>query len=356
MKPTKKKKTTDIRPEEAMKQLQKIFKERGTKALEMARKEILQEKIECKEAREALTYFMTEYWNDLARPTLLSLACEAVGGDPELTTPIAVPMILISGALDIHDDIIDQSKTKNGRLTVYGKFGKDIALLVGDALLFKGLTLLNKATQKGISQEKMRKIVTIIKNMFFELGDAEALELQLRGRKDYSPEKYIHVVRKKAADVEAHTRISAILGDGSEKEIEALSEYGRLLGMLIILRDDWIDMVDFKESVHRIKRECLPLPLLYALKNPNTMSKISSILTKKKMTKKDAEAILRTIYNAGVFRQYENFTKKLAQDALSTLTFTKTTEYLRLFTRAMVPQINRTAEFLVKPTKPLKAS
>ena len=340
-----------------MKQLQKIFRKRGSKALKIARKEVLKEKIECKEAREALTYFMTEYWHDLARPTLLSLACEVVGGDPELTTPIAVPMILISGAIDIHDDIIDQSKIKNERPTVYGKFGKDIALLVGDALLFKGLILLNKATQKGISKEKMRKIIDTIKNMFFELGDAEALELQFRGRKDFSPEEYIRIVRKKAADVEAHTRISAILGGGSKKEVEALSEYGRLLGMLIILRDDWIDMLDFEESVHRIKRECLPLPLLYALKNPRIRSEIDSILAKKKIAKKDAEAILRLVYNTGGFRQYENLTKGLAENALSTLSSIKfETQSLTLLIQTMLPQINRTAEFLTRTTKALQES
>ncbi|MFX0203169.1 MAG: hypothetical protein ACFFCW_44255, partial [Candidatus Hodarchaeota archaeon] len=58
----------------------KLFEERGAKALEIARKEILSERIECKEISDALTYFMTKYWLDTARPTLLSLACEAVGG------------------------------------------------------------------------------------------------------------------------------------------------------------------------------------------------------------------------------------------------------------------------------------
>ncbi len=260
-------------------------------------------------------------------------------------------MTLISGAIDIHDDIIDQSKTKGERPTVYGKFGKDIALLVGDALLFKGLTLLNEATQKGISQEKMRRIISIIKDMFFELGDAEALELQYRGRKDFSPEEYIHVVRKKAADVEAHTRISAILGGGSEKEIEALSEYGRLLGMLIILRDDWIDMLDFEESVHRINKECLPLPLLYALKNPKTRSKIGPILAKKKVAKKDAEAILGIIYNNEGFWQFENFTRRLAENAFSKLSLMKfDARNLELLIQAMIPQVNRTAAFLAKTT------
>jgi len=207
----KKKQSTEITPEETIEQLQKIFKEKGSRALEMARKEILQEKIECKEARKALTYFMTEYWQDRARPTLLSLVCEAVGGDPELTTPIAVSMILISGALDMHDDIIDRSETKDGRSTVFGKFGKDIALLVGDALLFKGLALLSQAQEDGVPAEKIQSIIDIVQRMFFELGDAEALELQLRGRLDISPRKYLQIVRKKAADVEAHTRIGAII-------------------------------------------------------------------------------------------------------------------------------------------------
>ena len=304
-----------VNPEEAMKQIQKIFKNRGTKALEMARKEILQEKIECKEVKEALTYFMTQYWHDLARPSLLSLVCEAVGGDPELTTPIAIPMTLISGAIDIHDDIIDQSKRKYGRPTIYGKYGKDVALLVGDALLFKGLTLLNKATENGISPEKMRIIIDIVKNMFFELGDAEALELQFRGNLDVSPEEYLRVVRKKAADVEAHTRIGGVLGDGSEGEIEALGKYGRLLGMLIILRDDWIDIMDSEEIRNRIKKESIPLPLIFALQSPNIKEKIEPILKKNLITKKDAEEIFTIIYTRDNHAQYKNLMRSIEDEA-----------------------------------------
>jgi geranylgeranyl pyrophosphate synthase len=357
VKASNEKRRAEISPEEAMERLQKIFKERGSKPLEMARNEILREKIESAEAREALTYFMTEYWNDLARPTLLSLACEATGGNPELTTPIAVPMTLISGAIDIHDDIIDESKTKDNRPTVYGKFGKEIALLAGDALLFKGLTLLNTSSQKSIPEERMSKIVDTVKTMFFELGDAEALELRLRKDREVSPEEYIRVVRKKAADVEAHTRISAIIGGGSEEEIEALSKYGRLLGMLVILRDDWIDMMDFEESVHRITRESLPLPLLHALKNPKIKHKLSNILAKKKIGKKDAKAVLSIIYNAKGFQQYEDFTKELARNAFTTLSPIRIgRQNLKLIIQAMLPQIERTAEFVAKTTNLSKAT
>jgi len=336
-------KCTTNKQENVTEQVQKLLRERGSKALEEARKTILQEEVECKEVREALTYFMNEYWQDLARPTLLSIACEAVGGDPDVTTPIAVPMILISGAIDIHDDIIDQSKVKESRPTVLGKFGKDIALLVGDALLFKGLTLLHEAVEKGVPAEKLPLIINIIKRTFFELGDAEALELQFRGRLDITPEEYLHVVRKKAADVEAHTRISAILGGGSKREIEALGEYGRLLGILIILRDDWIDIIYPEEIKSRIKNECLPIPMLYSLQNPEVKSKISPILQKKTLEKKDIQNILKIVYDTGGIKQLQRLIRKVALDANSKLPYVRyDTQYLKILVLDMLQPIQQT--------------
>jgi geranylgeranyl diphosphate synthase type I len=336
MKTTKKKRdNSETSPEKAMKQLQKLFKERGTKALEIAREEILKEKFESKQVKDALTYFMLQYWHDLARPTLLSLTCEAVGGDLEKTLPIAVPMILISGAIDIHDDIIDQSEIKDGRLTVYGKFGKDVALIVGDILLFKGHTLLQQAVENGISVREFPKIAGIIQKLFFELADAEALEFQFRGRLEVKPEEYIQLVQKKAGDVEAHTRIGAIVGGGSNEEIEALGHYGRLLGMLILLRDDWIDMITPEEIKHRIKKECLPLPILYAAKNRKAKSQIAQILQKRIVTRKDVRRVLKITQEAKGFESLKKFMEKITEDALLSLEQLKSTRELNLLIRAI---------------------
>jgi geranylgeranyl pyrophosphate synthase len=304
--------------EDLAQQVQKLLEKRGSKTLKIAKNVVLQEKIECKEVSEALRYFMIEYWHDLARPTLLSLACEAVGGDPEITTPIAVPMMLISGAVDIHDDIIDQSEVKNGRPTLYGKFGKNIALLVGDALLFKGLTLLTNAT-KEIEKEKIVAISSVLKAMFFELGDAEAMELKLRKRFDVSPNEYLDIVEKKAADVEAHTHISAILGDGTQREIASLRRYGRKLGKLIILGDDSIDTANPEELQHRIRKEHLPLPVLYALQDPETKPKLNAILYKRNITKKDAKKISEIIFNCSGLTQVKDIIATLIKEGIDDL-------------------------------------
>ena len=309
-------KQTGRSQEEIVKQVEKLLEERGRKALEMAKRQVLREKIECKEAYEALEFLMS-YWKDLARPTLMSIVCEAVGGDPMMTIPVATSMILISAGVDIHDDIIDRSDRKLSHLTVFGKFGEDIALLAGDALLFKGLTLLYDSVKETVSSEKISSIFGLVNRMFFELGDAEALELRFRGRTDVPPEEYLSMVRKKAADVEALAKISAIVGGGSEEDIEKLGNYGRLLGMILILRDDILDATDSAETLHRIEKECLPLPILYALQSNETRSKLVSIIRKQPLTKRDIEEIQENTAKSEGLEKSQRSINELAKESHS---------------------------------------
>ena len=318
--------------ERIIEEVQKLLEERGRKPLEMARKAILEEEIESKEVKEALHYFITEYWHDLARPTLMSICCEAVGGDPNATIPFAVPLSLISGALDIQDDIIDQSKTKHGRPTVYGKYGKEIALLTADALLFKGFTLLHKACM-DIPKEKAKKIIKIIKNMFYELGDAEALELNLRGKIDITPEEYLHIIGKKAADVEAHTRVAAIIGDASPIYEEKLGEYGRLLGKIIIIRDEIMDALNQKELKRRIENEHLPLPLIYIAAGEKSL--FYEILSKRNVTKESLNEIMMKMERQGGLDYALSLIKKFLKDAQVMLAEEKlSTSELTVFIKA----------------------
>jgi len=305
----------NISPEQAMKQVRKIFRQRGTKALETARREIFKEKIECKETREALNYFITKYWHDVTRPSLLSLACAAVGGNPEITTPVAVSMILTSGAMDIHDDLIDESRKKESRDTVLGKYGKTIALLVGDALMFKGLVLLQRALENGVSAENRARILDVVERRFFELGDAEAMELSLQARTDITPKEYLYIVKKKAADMEAYMRIGGILGGGTHEEIEALGKYGRILGTLIILRDDLIDMIDLHETVQRIRKESLPLPILYALQDTAQREALVGLIHQKKHTISRAKKVIELARNSGGMKQTRGLMQRLIDHA-----------------------------------------
>jgi len=283
--------------------VQKFLEERSHKALEIAKKEILREKMECKEINDAFTYYV-EDWKDVIHPGLLSIACEAVGGDVDKAIPVQVVMLLLTAAIDIHDDVIDESKTKYGKPTVFAKFGKDITLLVGDALLMKALVLLHNL-EKHFPKERMDAIWNVINSRFSEMGNAEALEASLKGNVDISVEEYERILKMKASTFEAHMRIGATVGGGEQEIIDLLGNYGRTLGILLSMREDFIDVFEADELQNRIRNECLPLPVLYAFKNPQIKKVILDILSKPKISDKDAERVVDFTFeekNVGILR------------------------------------------------------
>jgi geranylgeranyl pyrophosphate synthase len=296
-------------------QVNRLLVKRSKKALEIAKKEILQEKRESKEINDAFKYY-AKAWNDIAHPGLISIACEAVGGKTDDTTPIQVALLLLTAGFDVHDDIIDESKTKHGKPTVFAKFGKDITLLVGDAFLMKALVLLHKL-EKQFPAEKMDTIWNIINSIFFELGDAEALEASLKSNIDISPEECFRILKMKASTFEAHMRIGAIIGGGEQDAVDLLGNYGRTLGILVSIREDFIDVFEAEELQNRFEKECLPLPILYAFKNKQTKKTIMNYLSKQKITDKDAEKIVDIVFEEENVELLRNEVNRLAQEACS---------------------------------------
>jgi len=130
------------------------------------------------------------------------------------------------------------------------------------------------------------------------------------------------------------------LGNGSKKEVEALSRYGRILGMLIILRDDSIDVLDIEEARHRIEKECLPLPILYALQDQNATSKLHPLLRKERIPKRDVEELVKITSKVGGMNRLRQCMESLVEDALSELEIVRYEKSeLEFLARAMVPEL-----------------
>lgn len=288
-------------------QVNESLVERSKKALKKAKKEVLNEKRKSKTINDAFKYY-AKTWNDVVHPGLLSIGYEAAGGKNEDLTELQVATLLLTAGFDIHDDIIDESEIKHGLPTVFAKFGKNISLLVGDAFLMKALVLLHKL-EKDFSSEKMEAIWDIIDGLFFELGDAEALEASLKNNVDVSAEECLRILRMKSSTFEAHMRIGAIIGGGKPTVINLLSDFGRTMGILINIREDFIDVFEAEELQNRFKNECLPLPIIYAFKNKQTKKKIMHYFSKPKFTNTDAEEIVDIVFedeNVEKFRQKIN--------------------------------------------------
>jgi geranylgeranyl diphosphate synthase type I len=151
------------------------LKKRSKKGLELAKQILQAEKMEHPKLRAAFEHYIA-HWNDFTHPGLFSIACEAVGGDPDVVAPTQAAIAMMAAAFDVHDDIIDKSKVKHKIPTVYGKFGAEMALLLGNAFLIEGFKLFVDSTVI-LPKEKGKSALETIKNLLFEVGNAHALEL-----------------------------------------------------------------------------------------------------------------------------------------------------------------------------------
>lgn len=313
--------------EKIMNKVLAILKERSMKAHELSRKQLSTIKIESPKAREALEYYIKN-WDDITHPGILSLACEAVGGKLETAIPMQAVMLLLSAAVDVHDDIIDQSKFKNGKPTVFCKFGKETALLIGDALFLKGFIFLYEQSNRFPS-ETMRKILATIENSFCEFGNAHLREIDFKKKLEISPNEYLRILEGKGATIEVHARIGAIIGRGSDKEIEAIGRYAKILGALIAIREDFIDIFEPVELQNRIKNECLPLPVLYTFDNPKVKETICALGSSPKNPEKLTEKLVKIVFEDKNAQKLIKIMEAFSEEALNSINQLKLKKHLK---------------------------
>jgi geranylgeranyl pyrophosphate synthase len=298
-------------------QIAALLTKRGEEAQRKAREIILNEKFDCETIRNAILFSMQE-WNKIKHPGLLQIACETVGGNTNIANEVGASLLLLLCSAHIHDDIIDNSKSKEGKPTVYGKFGRDIALLTGDALLFEGLMLLHKICEK-LPAHKKEVIIHLIKSAFFEVSSSEADEVILRRERVFQPEKYLDNLCRRAAMAEATMRIGGIIGGGSSEEIEILGHYGRTLGILAAIREEFIDIYDPEELMNRYRNELLPLPILCALQDEQKRNEIISLIQKNHLSQEEAYTLAELVADCDKVMKLKKKMQSLIENELKLL-------------------------------------
>ena len=298
-----------------LREVQSLLEKEGEEGWRLAKDTILTQKTKNTELEEAMKYIMLVSQPDYFRPALLSMCSRAVGGNSDVTVPFAASLVLFARAIGIHDDIIDRSRSKNSHTTVFGKFGKDLSLILADVLLMKGFTLLRKTLQLDLPLERVVHALDVVDRVWFEQSEGGMSDIQDRGQTEVSLEKCLDKIRMIAAETEAITRIGSTLGGGTKEVTERLGKYGRLLSTSYIIRNELIDMLDFKALKHRIRYECLPLPLLYALEDPLVKPHVLRLVSHEKVTIETLHQLLLMTDNAGGMTYTAKIIAQTVEDA-----------------------------------------
>lgn len=225
-------------------------------------------------------------------PALVNLSYEAAS-TKKTSSPIGVgaALTLFVEAANIHDDIIDQTHSKHNRKTTFGKFGTNLSILAGDLVLVKATLTLCKECQ-DLPPKTKDTITGLTFEALNKISRSAAKELTLQKRFDFSPRDYMDVVTLRAAVPEAHCQIGAILGGANEATASCLGGYGKTYGVVGTVIDEYMDLLDYQKFGTRLKNECVPLPLLYALQNIELREKLQPLLSSFEVTAEDHKQIV----------------------------------------------------------------
>lgn len=295
-----------------------MVERRGRTAMEKAKQEILRTDYDNGAISSALKYYAKVNLPLVMPifPALMSMSYETAkkGTSQDDIESVAAAMVLIAFSADIHDDIIDRSDVKYRKKTVCGKFGDSIALLAGDALLIQGNTLLHQACET-LSSKQRRAISNLIPQALFEISTAEALEIKLSKKAVIDPDEYFEVMRLKGVVAEIQCRIGGIIGQGDEETLNSLANYGRTIGILGTVKDEFSDVFNVPELEHRIKFEVPPLPMVYACQDEKVRIAIEAIIKNGDYSKVTAKKIAKLILESeGVGKLKQKIDEQINQE------------------------------------------
>ncbi|MDO5490252.1 MAG: polyprenyl synthetase family protein [Bacteroidaceae bacterium] len=196
------------------------------------------------------------------RPVLVLLCARLTGRVNDAVLNAAAALELLHTASLVHDDVVDESDTRRGQLSVNALSGNKVAVLVGDYLLSVALQLAAK-TQNT-------EVVGVVAQLGQTLADGELLQLANTKKQELSEASYYEVIRKKTASLfSACAQVGAILAGGSGEEVERMRRFGQLVGMCFQLRDDIFDFDNKadtgKPAGNDMKEGKLTLPVIHAL-------------------------------------------------------------------------------------------
>ncbi len=168
------------------------------------------------------------------RPIILVLAAESVGkvDDNTLAASCAVEFLHMESI--IHDDIIDNETLRRQKDPFHIKYGYNTSVLTGDFVLGLILGISSRLDNARITKE--------LASTAMLMSEGEMIENRLETSEDVTFDDYLKVIEyKTAVAFQAASRIGAIIGKGTEEEIESLTEYGKNIGIAYQIRDDLLD-------------------------------------------------------------------------------------------------------------------
>jgi geranylgeranyl diphosphate synthase type II len=186
------------------------------------------------------------------RPVLALAAAEACGKRPAQALSVACAVEMIHAYSLIHDDLpaMDDDDLRRGRPTNHKVFGEAAAILAGDGLLTLAFETASRTRGNGNVTTAVRALARAAGAAGMVGGQLLDLDSEGSSRRSKASKRLQEIHSKKtAALISASLECGALAAGGSARQVRALAEYGRRLGLAFQIVDDVLDVVGDKRKL-----------------------------------------------------------------------------------------------------------
>jgi octaprenyl-diphosphate synthase len=171
----------------------------------------------------------------MLRPGLVLLSGRCFGEVTDQHIQVAAVLEMMHNATLLHDDVMDEGRTRRGLPTVNSICGNEVAVLLGDFLLsrvFRMCTYLEPQAAKVVADSAVR------------LCEGELGQVVRKHNWQLTEQEYIEIITEKSAVLfSSACYLGALLAKTDERHARSLAEFGLNCGIAFQVTDDLLDLV-----------------------------------------------------------------------------------------------------------------
>ena len=233
------------------------------------------------------------------RPLLTVAAARLVGGFNENALKLAAAVEFIHTATLLHDDVVDSSQLRRGKVAAHLIWGAPSSVLVGDFLFARSFELM---VETGLM-----RALDILASASRVIAEGEVLQLTRAHDLNLSQAMYLEIIAAKTAELfAAAAEAGAVAGGANQAQAKALRDYGMSLGLAFQLADDALDYGGSTEALgknagddFREGKATLPLLLAIARSGPREAEFWERAIGRKEQTDADFRRARELIVGTG---------------------------------------------------------
>ena len=197
------------------------------------------------------------------RPLLLIISANMGTTLDERYVVLGSVVEFIHTATLLHDDVLDDAKTRRGKPAARNRYGNHASILVGDFLY-------TRAVSRVVSMENT-EMNYLLATTCSKMTEGETWQLAHTSDFNLTEEQYLQIIAYKTASlISTSCKLGGVMASASSEEKEALYAFGYNLGIAFQVADDTLDYVADKNQLGKalgqdIKEGKMTLPLIHLM-------------------------------------------------------------------------------------------